>query len=102
MKPNRLLILFLPLFFGSSPAFCAKLDISADTDVKAVSYSNINFTQSKNFFYIQNASLAVKIKSLKPSIPSKSDSSIDIGIVLRSVGISGSTVSASYPPFERA
>lgn len=89
-------------FISPREATAAKLDLMLDTEIKAASYGNVNFADPTPYnagFFTQNAGAGFTIKNIKPSLAH--DTSIDISIKLRAVGVSGST--APYrPPFDQA
>jgi hypothetical protein len=97
IKKNTL-ILAAAAMLGGGIAHAAKLDLTSDVGVKAVSISNINFaTQNPggDFFYLQNASLGIAVKDLHPK--KASDMTMDVYIKLQAYGIAGSTVAKNAP-----
>lgn len=79
----------------------ARLDLSSDVQIRALSYGNINFSASEpadHAFIAQNASLGFVVKDIK--VEKSRDSSLDVGIVFNAVGVAGSTAPAKAP-FDR-
>jgi len=76
-----------------APARATKLDLSSNVDVKAVNYTNLQTGGEKKgaAFYSENATLGFVIKDIK--LEKTTDSSMDVGIVLNSVGTGSSSSS---------
>lgn len=82
-------------------AMAAKLDLSTHIRMRALSYENLNFSADSplnDSFYSQNASLGFVLKDLR--LEKSKDSTMDVGIVLKGIGIAGSSVVAKAP-FDR-
>lgn len=83
-------------------ANATKLDLSSNIDVKAANYTNlITGGQRKGqAVYSENATLGFVIKDIKLEKTEKS--SMDVGIVLNSVGTGASTNTVTAPQFSEA
>lgn len=94
------LILFAVLAGGALPARASKLDLLSSLDLRAVSYKGLNFATvdpfDRSFFY-QDASLGFILKDLSIEKEKGGETAIDLGIVLRGIGIAGSTLPVSEP-----
>lgn len=93
----------LALLLASASAHAASLDVTAAYKMKAVSYSNLNFnTNDKNSrsFITNDARLGVAVRKIPLETRRGEDVTMDLGIVLRAIGVSGSTAAASVP-FDR-
>ncbi len=97
-----LLLLLTPYsLLLTSTARAAKLDLSTNIRMRALSYENLNFSVDSplnDSFYSQNASLGFVLKDLW--LEKSKDSTMDVGIVLKGIGIAGSSVPAKAP-FDR-
>jgi len=83
-------------------ADATKLDLSSNVDIKAVNYTHLMTGTDKNgqAFYSENATLGFVIKDIK--LEKTDDSSMDVGIVLNSIGTGSSTNTISSPQFLEA
>ncbi|MEI7482946.1 MAG: hypothetical protein WCK75_11455 [Elusimicrobiota bacterium] len=83
-------------------ASATKLDLSSNVDIKAANYTNlITGDQRKGqAVYSENASLGFIIKDIK--LEKTENSSMDVGIVLNSVGTGASTNTITAPQFSEA
>ena len=83
-------------------AGATKLDLSSNVDVKAANYTHlITGDQSKGTaLYTENASLGFIIKNIK--LEKTENSSMDVGIVLNSIGTGASTNTITAPQFAQA
>ena len=87
---NALYISVLVLTFISS-AHATKLDLFSNIELKAANYSNLinNSIQQKQSYYSENAELGFIIKNI--TLEKMQKSSMDIGIVLQTIGTGAST-----------
>ncbi len=86
--------LALALLLASGSAHAASLDVTAAYKMKAVSYSNLNYnTNDKNShsFITNDARLGIAVRKIPLEQRGGEDVTMDLGIVLRAIGISGST-----------
>ena len=90
MKLFTLYTLALFLTFTSS-VHAVKLDLFSNLEIKAANYSNLisNQTQNKQSYYSENANLGFIIKNIQ--LEKMRDSSMEVGLVLRSLGTGAST-----------
>ncbi len=96
--------LALALLLASGSAHAASLDVTAAYKMKAVSYSNLNYnTSDKNShsFITNDARLGIAVRKIPLEQRGGEDVTMDLGIVLRAIGVSGSTASVASP-FDRA
>lgn len=93
------LFLLLPVLFCAQTALAAtKLNITSDIKESAQSWQKLNFAGSNptnQSFIMQDASLGIITKGIRPS-PGL-ETSLDVGLVFRSVGIAGSTGTIPSP-----
>lgn len=85
------------------PAHAIKLDLSSNVDVKAVNYTHLltGAESAGQAFYSENATLGFVIKDIK--LEKTDDSSMDVGIVLNSLGIGGdSSTTVTSAQFQEA
>ncbi len=97
------LVLALLAASGLSTAHAASLDVTAAYKMKAVSYSNLNLnTTSKNShsFITNDARLGIAVRKIPLETRGGEDVTMDLGIVLRAIGVSGSTAAVASP-FDR-
>lgn len=83
-------------------SFATKLDLSSNIDVKASNYTGL-ITGSRRqgqALYSENASLGFIIKDIK--LEKAKDSSMDVGVVLNSIGNGASTDTLAAPQFTEA
>ncbi len=93
----------LTLLAFPAPARATKLDLSSNVDVKAVNYTNLltGTDRQGQAFYSEDATLGFVIKDIK--LEKTNDSSMDVGIVLNSLGIGGdSSTTATSAQFQEA
>jgi hypothetical protein len=84
-------------------AHAASLDVTAAYKMKAASYSNLNYnTNSRNShsFITNDARLGIAVRKIPLESRGGEDVTMDLGIVLRAIGVSGSTSSVATP-FDR-
>ena len=91
------LLLALP-----SISLATKLDLSSNIDVKAANYTNLITGGQREgaAVYYENATLGFIIKSIK--LEKTDNSSMDVGIVLNSLGTGASTNTITAPQFSQA
>ncbi len=95
-------VLFTLLFFPAT-ARATKLDLSSNVEVKAVNYTNLLTGPERQgqAFYSENATLGFVIKEIR--LEKTDDSSMDVGIVLNSLGIGGdSSTTVTSAQFQEA
>ena len=100
---RRSLSLAVLLASGASPAFSASLDVTASYKMKAAAYSNLHYnTADKNShsFITNDARLGIAVRKIPLEQRGGEDVTMDLGIVLRAIGVSGSTASVASP-FDR-
>ncbi len=101
--PRRSLAFIALLASGLSTAHAASLDVNASYKMKASAYSNLGYnTNAKNShsFIANDARLAIAARKIPLESRAGEDVSMDLGIVLRVIGVSGSTTSVAAP-FDR-
>lgn len=98
------LVLALLLAASGSPvARAASLDVTASYKMKAASYSNLHYdTADKNShsFLTNDARLGIAVRRIPLESRGGEETTMDLGIVLRAIGVSGSTASVASP-FDR-
>src|SRR5437879_2966960 len=102
MRPGPLALALL-LASGFSTARAASLDVTAAYKMKAVSYSNLNYNlndKNSHSFITNDARLGIAVRKIPLESRGGEDVTMDLGIVLRAIGVSGSTSSVSSP-FDR-
>jgi hypothetical protein len=100
---RRSLSLAVLLASGLSAAHAASLDVTASYKMKAAAYSNLHSnTADKNShsFITNDARLGIAVRKIPLEQRGGEDVTMDLGIVLRAIGVAGSTVSV-VTPFER-
>lgn len=100
----RLLAGALAVCGGS--AWGANLDVSASYRMRAVSYSNLNLQDAAEFknnhsFIGNDARLGLAVRKIFLETRNGEDMTMDVGVGLRALGVSGST-NALQAPFDRA
>lgn len=101
MRLSLSLAVLLASVLGTAHA--ASLDVTASYKMKAASYSNLNYdTSDKNShsFITNDARLGIAVRKIPLEQRGGEDVSMDLGIVLRAIGVSGSTTSVATP-FDR-
>ncbi|MEQ1919831.1 MAG: hypothetical protein ABL955_11580, partial [Elusimicrobiota bacterium] len=99
----RLALSLAALLASGLTAHAASLDVTAAYKMKAVSYSNLNYdTSNKNnhSFVTNDARLGIAVRKIPLESRGGEDVTMDLGIVLRALGVSGSTSSLTSP-FDR-
>ncbi|MEK7234164.1 MAG: hypothetical protein AAB268_10140 [Elusimicrobiota bacterium] len=100
---RRAFTLAVLLASGFAAAHAASLDVSAAYKMKAVSYSNLNYnTNDKNShsFIANDARLAIAVRRVPLESRGGEDTTMDLAVALRAIGVSGSTSSVAAP-FDR-
>jgi hypothetical protein len=98
------LILALVLLASAAPAVrAASLDVTASYDMKAVSYHNVDLGADPNdqSFLENNARLGLAVKKIVLDTRGPEDTTLDLGLLLHAIGVSGSTAPIASP-FNRA
>ncbi len=99
MRPSSLLLAIL-LTPGFSVAHAANLDVTASYKMKAVSYSNLHYNtndQNSHSFIANDARLGIAARQIPLESRGGEDVTMDLGVVLHAIGVSGSTVSVASP-----
>lgn len=83
----------------AAPAGATKLDLSADLELKAANYSGLIYGAQRNSqsFFAENATLGFVIKDIR--LEKTPQSTMDVGIVLQSIGPNASSTTVSGPQF---
>ncbi|MFA6433056.1 MAG: hypothetical protein WCW52_00005 [Elusimicrobiales bacterium] len=99
---RRSLCALAPLALFPAAANATKLDLSSNVDIKAANYTNLMTGDQRKgqAVYSENASLGFIIKGIK--LEKTENSSMDVGIVLNSVGAGASTATITAPQFSEA
>ncbi len=84
-------------------ARAASLDVTASYKMKALSYRNIDLGQDvDNRSFLENdARLGLAVKKIVLQPRGEGDTTLDLGLLLHAIGVSGSTATVT-PPFDRA
>ncbi len=88
---------------GLATAHAASLDVTASYKMKAVAYSNLNYNmrdKNNHSFITNDARLGIAVRKIPLESRGGEDVTMDLGIVLRAIGVAGSTVSV-VTPFDR-
>jgi len=99
----RSLALALLITSACATAHAASLDVTAAYKMKAASYSNLHYnTADKNdhSFITNDARLGIAVRKIPLETRGGEETTMDLGIVLRTIGVSGSTASVASP-FDR-
>lgn len=105
---RRALAYAVPLLLAPALAGAANLDVSASYKLRGVSVSNMDLGQDpsgriKHSFLSDDARLGVAVRKIR--LPGKQgggeEATMDLGLVLHAIGVSGSTTSVASP-FSRA
>ena len=100
---RRLMALAVLLAFGASAAYASSLDVTAAYKMKATSYSNLNYNtndRNNHSFITNDARLGIAVRKIPLESQGGEDVSMDLALVLRAIGVSGSTASVAAP-FDR-
>ncbi|MBU2530621.1 MAG: hypothetical protein KKD35_06240, partial [Elusimicrobia bacterium] len=99
----KLSALYIILLIGFVPsAHATKLDLYSNLEIKAANYSNLidGSLQHKQSYYSENVELGFIIKGIR--LEKMRKSSMDIGIVLQTVGTGASTNTVQGQHFQDA
>lgn len=103
---RRPLALAVLLASGISSASAASLDVTASYRMKAASYQNLDLSsdpsgRNSRAFMANDARLGLAVKKIPlESSRGGEDSSMDVGLLLHAIGVSGSTTTIALP-FDR-
>ena len=88
--------------FAAPPARATKLDLSSNVEIKAANYQHLIYGNQRlsQPLLVENATLGFVIKNIK--LEKTQDTTMDVGIVLQSVGVGASTGTALAPQFAEA
>ncbi|MDD2803935.1 MAG: alginate export family protein [Elusimicrobiales bacterium] len=88
--------------FAVPPARATKLDLSSNVEIKAANYQHLIYGNQRlsQPLLTENATLGFVIKNIK--LEKTQDTTMDVGIVLQSVGLGASTGTALAPQFDEA
>lgn len=89
----------------AAPASAANLDVSASYKMRALSYKNLAFDTSDSkrndrSFISNDARLGVAVRKIFLENRGEEETTMDVGLVLRAIGVAGSSTTIS-PPFDR-
>jgi hypothetical protein len=86
----------------SAAAHATKLDLSSNVEIRAANYQNLVYGDGRNSqsLFSENATLGFVIKDIK--LEKTQGSSMDVGIVLQSIGNGASTNTLTSPQFKDA
>jgi len=100
---RRFPLAFAVLAGLASSARAASLDVTASYKMRALSYRNIDLGADVNnrSFLSNDARLGLAVKKIVLEPRGGDDTTLDLGLLLHAVGVSGSTVAVT-PPFDRA
>jgi hypothetical protein len=98
---SRVLI-SLALLLAAAPAGATKLDLFSDVEVKASNYQHLPYVDARvsQALYSENAKLGFIIKGIR--LEKTQDSTMDVGIVLQSIGAGASSNTVTSPQFTDA
>lgn len=88
----------------ASTARAASLDVTASYRMKAASYSNLNYNVAdRNYhsFITNDARLGIAVRKIPLESRGGEDTTMDLAVGLRAIGVSGSSVTARATPFDR-
>jgi hypothetical protein len=99
----RLTLALALLVFAAPGARAASLDVTAAYKMKAVSYRNIDLGQdTNNHAFLENdARLGMAVKKIVLDSRGPEDTTLDLGLLLHAIGVSGSSTAVAVP-FDRA
>ena len=99
----RLTLALALLAFAAPGARAASLDVTASYKMKAVSYRNLDLGQdTNNHSFLENdARLGLAVKKVVLDSRGSEDTTLDLGLLLHALGVSGSSTPVSGP-FDRA
>src|SRR4051812_37025252 len=88
----------------ASPARSSNLDVTAFYRLRAESYNNLNLdlnNRDNRSFFANDAELGLAVRKIYLETRGGEDTTMDVGVLLHAVGVSGSTATLSSP-FDRA
>lgn len=97
---RRPLALAIITVLGASAAHAASLDVTAAYKMKAASYSNLHYNtadRNTHSFITNDARLGIAVRRIPLETRGGEETTMDLGIVLRAIGVSGSTNSIASP-----
>ena len=99
----RLTLALVLLAFAAPGARAASLDVTAAYKMKAVAYHNLDLGQdTNNHAFLENdARLGLAVKKIVLDSRATEDTTLDLGLLLHAIGVSGSSTAVSVP-FSRA
>lgn len=101
MKRHKVISPALAVLFAfCAPAHAVKLDIISDIRVKASSYEDLIYVDSRNSqtVYTEKASLGFVVKGI--TLPRRPISTMDLGVVFQSMGTGGTSSTVDAPQFQ--
>jgi hypothetical protein len=100
--PASFAVCGLLLLLAAAPARATKLDLFSDVEVKAGNYTHLVYGSggASQPLFNEDAELGFVIKDIK--LEKAPDSTMDVGIVLQSVGTGASTATVTAPQFADA
>jgi len=102
---RRLPRLAVLLALAASPAAASSLDVTASYKMKATAYKNLDLSsdpsgRNNHSFVSNDARLGLAVRKIPLESRGGEDSTMDVGLLLHAIGVSGSTVTAASP-FDR-
>lgn len=102
---RRLLSLAVLLACAASCVSASSLDVTASYKMKAVAYKNLDLSsdlggRNNHSFIANDARLGLAVRKIPLQSRGGEDTTLDVGLLLHAVGVSGSTV-ATAAPFDR-
>ena len=102
---RRPLALAVLLATGASSASASSLDVTAAYRMKAVAYKNLDLSsepagRNNHSFITNDARLGMAVRKIPLQARGGEDTTLDVGLLLHAIGVSGSTVAAASP-FDR-
>ena len=100
----RLLLALVFLVLAAPDSRAASLDVTASNKMDAVSYRNIDMGKDPNnqSFLENDARLGLAVKKIDLEQREGEDTTLDLGLLLHALGVSGSTATTANSPFSRA
>ncbi|MCM2267690.1 MAG: hypothetical protein NDI60_07970 [Elusimicrobiales bacterium] len=99
---NRRALISLALLLAAVPAGATKLDLFSNVEVRASNYQHLPYGNDarSQALYTENAQLGFVIKGIR--LEKTPDSTMDVGIVLQSIGAGASSNTVTSPQFSDA
>lgn len=97
---NRLFSVLGLLFICAATGSAANLDVSASYRMRATSYSNLNLdlnNRNNHAFLSNDARLGVAVRKISLERQGGGESTLDVGLLLRALGVAGSTIALQSP-----